>query len=98
MKQQKPYVTYQKPERWTHKGYTALMYTSYNEYRNWRIRALIRPDGTEVTENILIKANIGPSRKKAQEYLRIKIDFDLLPQDQKDEKMAEWEQQAQYLW
>ena len=83
-------ITWQKPECWTHKGYKCYVYQSSNEYLNWRLLEMVRPDGTQANDpNIPSRKthhtpyNISASRKQAQEWLKQKIAWDQKSDDEK---------------
>jgi hypothetical protein len=91
MKDNTNQIRWQNPQIWTHKGYKCLMYQSNHQTRSWRLLDMIRPDGSQVNDPEIPSRkthstpyNISSSRKKAERWLRKKIDWDQMPQDQKE--------------
>lgn len=93
------WITWQNPEVWTHKGYKCYMYQSYNEYLNYRLLKMIRPDGSEVIDPVIpLKNNISSSAKRTQEWLREKINWDMKSDEEKAKITEKYNKSQQFLF
>ena len=77
MEKKVTWISWHKPQVWTHNGYKFYMYQSENVYLNYRLLRMVRSDGSEVIdEYVPLKRNISPSAKRTQEYLKMYVAWD----------------------